>query len=179
MDLKRHITALLSPLLILWTKNSDSESSINGLAHTPWIPAPLSVCLELQVSLFRKDFNCYLLSYTQSSFFKFSPLSWFIQVLKRPLRLASLTLDPVWLLLSVHSSMRLYIALDRSPLQFTQFCRRSVFTTSYNLGHTLSMHYLSGAIFGAGTGRNFYFLLSTVSIVHLLSFHSFFFRVGC
>lgn len=73
-----------------------------------------------------------------------------LQVLKRPLRLTSLTLDPVWLLLSVHSSMRVYIALDRSPLQFTQFCRRSLFTTSYNLGHTLSMHYLSGAIFGAG-----------------------------
>lgn len=57
--------------------------------------------------------------------------------------------------------MRLYIALDRSPLQFTQFCRRSVFTTSYNLGHTLSMHYLSGAIFGAG---KFEYLHSTAGM---------------
>lgn len=119
MDLRKHIAALLSPLLLLSVNNTEFELSNLCSPSAPWISVPLPVSIELQV-------------------------------LKYPLRLESLTLDPVWLLLSVHSCMRLYIALDRSPLQFTQFCRRSVFTTSYNLGHTLSMHYLSGAIFGAG-----------------------------
>lgn len=151
MDLKKHVFALLSPLLTMWAPRDDSESSKAG----PWIPAPLPVCLELQVSSSHQYFNVEYLENVPH--FRFV-LNFLVQVLKRPLRLASLTLDPVWLLLSVHSSMRIYIALDRSPLQFTQFCRRSVFTTSYNLGHTLSMHYLSGAIFGAG---NVYYLPCT------------------
>ncbi|KAK3912926.1 Vacuolar protein sorting-associated protein 13B [Frankliniella fusca] len=119
MDLRKHVAALLSPLLLISVNNLDSELPKLCPDSGPWISAPLPVSVELQV-------------------------------LKHPLRLESLTLDPVWLLLSVHSCMRIYIALDRSPLQFTQFCRRAVYTTSYNLGHTLSMHYLSGAIFGAG-----------------------------
>lgn len=46
--------------------------------------------------------------------------------------------------------MVLYIALDHSPLQFAKFERINVLTSSYRLGHALTMHYLSEAIFGAG-----------------------------
>lgn len=71
-------------------------------------------------------------------------------MLANPIHLSSLYIDPVVLSLSVHSSKKLYIALDQSPLQFAQFERKGIITTSYRLGHTLTMHYLSGAIFGAG-----------------------------
>lgn len=37
------------------------------------------------------------------------------------------------MLLSVHSSMKMYIALDQSPLQFGKFERRRIFTTPYRL----------------------------------------------
>ncbi|KDR22947.1 Vacuolar protein sorting-associated protein 13B [Zootermopsis nevadensis] len=67
-----------------------------------------------------------------------------------PLRLRTLTIQPLSLLLSVRTSVKLYIALDHSPLQFSAFERSTLITTSYQLGHTLTMHYLSGAIFGAG-----------------------------
>lgn len=67
-----------------------------------------------------------------------------------PLRLRMLNIQPLSLLLSIHTSVRLYIALDHSPLQFSTFERRTLITTPYQLGHTLTMHYLSGAIFGAG-----------------------------
>ncbi|XP_069674298.1 intermembrane lipid transfer protein VPS13B isoform X2 [Periplaneta americana] len=67
-----------------------------------------------------------------------------------PLRLRTLTVQPLSLLLSVHTSVKLYIALDHSPLQFSAFERRALITTPYRLGHTLTMHYLLGAIFGAG-----------------------------
>lgn len=67
-----------------------------------------------------------------------------------PVRLCTLVVQPLSLLLSVHTSVKLYIALDHSPLQFSAFERRTLITTPYRLGHTLTMHYLSGAIFGAG-----------------------------
>ncbi|KAF5296670.1 hypothetical protein FQR65_LT10210 [Abscondita terminalis] len=66
----------------------------------------------------------------------------------RPLTLCSLTIEPISLLLSVHWSVKLYIALDQSPLQFGRFERINLLTTS--LGNHLAMHYITGAIFGAG-----------------------------
>lgn len=72
------------------------------------------------------------------------------KILSSPLRLQNLIIDPVSILLSVHTSVRLYLALDHSPLYFGTFERRNLFTTPYRLGNALTMHYLSGAIFGAG-----------------------------
>lgn len=72
------------------------------------------------------------------------------QLLGKPLRINKLTINEINLLLSVHSSIRMYIALDRSPLHFNVFERRNILTTHFKLGHSLAMHYLSGAIFGAG-----------------------------
>ncbi|XP_047111784.1 vacuolar protein sorting-associated protein 13B [Schistocerca piceifrons] len=67
-----------------------------------------------------------------------------------PIQLQSLTIEPLSMLLSVHMTAPLYVALDCSPLHFTAFQHRYLVTTPYRLGHTLTMHYLSGAIFGAG-----------------------------
>ncbi|XP_046469502.1 intermembrane lipid transfer protein VPS13B isoform X2 [Neodiprion pinetum] len=72
------------------------------------------------------------------------------KILSSPLRLQNLIIDPVSILLSVHTSVRLYLALDHSPLYFGTFDRKNLLTTPYRLGNALTMHYLSGAIFGAG-----------------------------
>lgn len=72
------------------------------------------------------------------------------RILSAPLRLHNLKIEPVSILLSVHTSVRLYVALDHSPLYFGTFEKKNVLTTPYRLGNALTMHYLSGAIFGAG-----------------------------
>ncbi|XP_050696701.1 intermembrane lipid transfer protein VPS13B-like isoform X2 [Eriocheir sinensis] len=68
----------------------------------------------------------------------------------RPVHISNLIVEPLSLLLSVHASVKLYVALDRSPLHFSQFQRSEILTTSYSLGHSLTMHYLSGALIRAG-----------------------------
>ncbi|EFN83982.1 Vacuolar protein sorting-associated protein 13B [Harpegnathos saltator] len=72
------------------------------------------------------------------------------KILSRPLRLQNFVIEPLSILLSVHTSVRLYVALDHSPLYFGTFERKNLLTTPYRLGNALTMHYLSGAIFGAG-----------------------------
>lgn len=52
--------------------------------------------------------------------------------------------------LSLRSSVKLYIALDHSPLRLDAFERSLVLTTPYRLGQTLAMHYVSSALFKAG-----------------------------
>lgn len=75
------------------------------------------------------------------------------KILSTPLRLQNLKIEPVSILLSVHTSVRLYVALDHSPLYFGTFEKKNILTTPYRLGNALTMHYLSGAIFGAGIKR--------------------------
>ncbi|XP_026672531.1 vacuolar protein sorting-associated protein 13B isoform X2 [Ceratina calcarata] len=72
------------------------------------------------------------------------------KILSAPLRLQNLRIEPLSILLSVHTSVRLYVALDHSPLYFGTFEKKNILTTPYRLGNALTMHYLSGAIFGAG-----------------------------
>ncbi|XP_076295219.1 vacuolar protein sorting 13B isoform X2 [Lasioglossum baleicum] len=72
------------------------------------------------------------------------------KILSDPLRLQNFKIEPLSILLSVHTSVRLYVALDHSPLYFGTFEKKNVLTTPYRLGNALTMHYLSGAIFGAG-----------------------------
>ncbi|XP_067008128.2 intermembrane lipid transfer protein VPS13B [Anabrus simplex] len=75
---------------------------------------------------------------------------WDSRQLASPIRLYSLSVKPLSVLVSVHTSVKLYVALDHSPLQFAAFERHQLVTTPYRLGHTIAMHYLSGAIFGMG-----------------------------
>lgn len=72
------------------------------------------------------------------------------RILSHPLRLESFNIEPVSILLSVHTSVHLYVAFDHSPLYFETFDRKNLMTTPYRLGNALAMHYLSGAIFGVG-----------------------------
>jgi vacuolar protein sorting-associated protein 13B len=44
----------------------------------------------------------------------------------------------------------MYIALDHSPLDFSAYEKLNVYTLPMKLGHSMGMHYLSSAIFGAG-----------------------------
>ncbi|KAM8707006.1 hypothetical protein ACLKA7_011160 [Drosophila subpalustris] len=70
--------------------------------------------------------------------------------ISEPLRLNSFIVEPLSLLLSVHTSSRLYIALDHSPLSFSRYERQQILTVPLRFGQSLGLHYLSGAIFGAG-----------------------------
>ena len=72
------------------------------------------------------------------------------RILSHPLRLQSFVIEPVSILLSVHTSVHLYVAFDHSPLYFEAFDRKNLISTPYRLGNALAMHYLSGAIFGVG-----------------------------
>lgn len=73
-----------------------------------------------------------------------------LSFLSEPLRLEHICIRPLSALLSVHTCMRMYIALDHSPLHFAQFESRNIYTTTMRLGYNIGMHYVSDAIFGAG-----------------------------
>ncbi|KAJ8013405.1 hypothetical protein DPEC_G00052920 [Dallia pectoralis] len=73
-----------------------------------------------------------------------------VHALVHPLRLQRLVIQPVNLLVSVHASLKLYIASDHTPLSFGLFERGPVCTTARQLVHSLAMHYAAGALFRAG-----------------------------
>ncbi|XP_075230064.1 vacuolar protein sorting 13B isoform X2 [Lycorma delicatula] len=71
------------------------------------------------------------------------------QELAYPLRLRSLTISPLEVLVSLHTSTTFYIGLDHSPLNFSSFQRGNLVTTAYRLGHALTLHYFLGAFYGS------------------------------
>ncbi|XP_068616522.1 intermembrane lipid transfer protein VPS13B-like [Brachionichthys hirsutus] len=73
-----------------------------------------------------------------------------VQALVQPVRLQRLTIQPVSLLVSIHASLKLYIASDHTPLSFALFERGPLCTTARQLVHALAMHYAAGALFRAG-----------------------------
>uniref|UniRef100_A0AAV2MBD8 VPS13-like middle region domain-containing protein n=1 Tax=Knipowitschia caucasica TaxID=637954 RepID=A0AAV2MBD8_KNICA len=73
-----------------------------------------------------------------------------VQALVHPVRAQRLTIHPVNVLVSIHASLKLYIASDHTPLSFSLFERGPVFTTARQLVHALAMHYAAGALFRAG-----------------------------
>lgn len=72
------------------------------------------------------------------------------RALVNPVKLRKLVIQPVSLLVSIHASLKLYIASDHTPLSFSMFERGPVFTTARQLVHALAMHYAAGALFRAG-----------------------------
>ncbi|XP_036063836.1 vacuolar protein sorting-associated protein 13B isoform X3 [Onychomys torridus] len=72
------------------------------------------------------------------------------RALVNPVKLQKLVIQPVSLLVSIHASLKLYIASDHTPLSFAVFERGPVFTTARQLVHALAMHYAAGALFRAG-----------------------------
>ncbi|XP_037533228.1 vacuolar protein sorting-associated protein 13B [Nematolebias whitei] len=73
-----------------------------------------------------------------------------VQALVQPVRLQKLVIQPVNLLVSIHASLKLYIASDHTPLSFSVFERGPLCTTARQLVHALAMHYAAGALFRAG-----------------------------
>ncbi|NXA82913.1 VP13B protein, partial [Thryothorus ludovicianus] len=72
------------------------------------------------------------------------------RALVKPVKLRKLKIEPVNLLVSIHASLKLYIASDHTPLSFSVFERGPIFTTARQLVHALAMHYAAGALFRAG-----------------------------
>ncbi|CAK1554618.1 unnamed protein product [Leptosia nina] len=70
--------------------------------------------------------------------------------LRRPLRIRRLYIHPLHLTLTLHTAVRMYIALDQSPLLLSEFELLYVMTSQENLVRALTVHYLSAAILGAG-----------------------------
>ncbi|XP_048244061.1 vacuolar protein sorting-associated protein 13B-like isoform X2 [Haliotis rufescens] len=70
--------------------------------------------------------------------------------LSQPVRIHYLCIQPISMLLSVHASMKLFLASDHTPLSFGKFERKNLYTSSHQLTRALAMHYASGAIFRAG-----------------------------
>ncbi|XP_029927475.1 vacuolar protein sorting-associated protein 13B isoform X3 [Myripristis murdjan] len=73
-----------------------------------------------------------------------------VQALVHPVRMQRLAIQPVNLLVSIHASLKLYIASDHTPLSFSLFERGPLCTTARQLVHALAMHYAAGALFRAG-----------------------------
>ncbi|XP_069778608.1 intermembrane lipid transfer protein VPS13B-like isoform X4 [Narcine bancroftii] len=72
------------------------------------------------------------------------------RALVNPIKLRRLTIEAVSLLVSIHASIKLYIASDHAPLSFSLFERGPIYTTPRQLIHVLAMHYAAGALFRAG-----------------------------
>lgn len=132
--------------------------------------APISAYIEGAFVTLLMDFTksiwppCSVLADTNAKFTIFSeasltskiviiPVHIFMEakILGHPLRLQNLLIEPLSILLSVHTTTHIYVAFDHSPLYFEVFHRKNFVTTHYRLGNALAMHYLSGAIFGVGT----------------------------
>lgn len=64
--------------------------------------------------------------------------------------LKSIRIEPLSILFSVHTCVRMYVALDHSPLHFSVFERRNMNTLPMKLGFVLGKHYLEDAAIGAG-----------------------------
>ncbi|GIY46277.1 vacuolar protein sorting-associated protein 13B [Caerostris extrusa] len=52
--------------------------------------------------------------------------------------------------LSLHASLKLYLSLEHSLLRFQPFERENIFTSHYEIGRMIIIHYFTGALFRAG-----------------------------
>ncbi|XP_050360676.1 intermembrane lipid transfer protein VPS13B isoform X2 [Nymphalis io] len=73
-----------------------------------------------------------------------------IYTLQRPLILRKLIIYPLDITLTLHTAVRMYIALDESPLRLSTFQLQDAITSFEALTHALTVHYLSAVILGAG-----------------------------
>lgn len=68
----------------------------------------------------------------------------------KPLRLRSICISSFAVTVSVRTSTTFYIAVDRSPLKFSEFKKEFLVTTPFELGNMLVVHYFMGAVYGTG-----------------------------
>lgn len=85
---------------------------------------------------------------------EFIPLHYLVLAHSRefcnPLVFRKFTIKPFKVMISLHTSTTFYVALDRSPLDFTEFSKTNLIASPYQLGHSLSLHYFLNAIYGTG-----------------------------
>lgn len=70
--------------------------------------------------------------------------------LSHPIRVKHMTIQPIKMLLSVHASLKLFLASDHTPLSMSKFERVNVYSTLHRIAHALTLHYASAAVFRAG-----------------------------
>lgn len=68
----------------------------------------------------------------------------------KPLRLRNICISSFSVTVSVRTSTTFYIAVDRSPLKFSEFKKELLVTTPFELGNMLVVHYFMGAVYGTG-----------------------------
>lgn len=68
----------------------------------------------------------------------------------KPLRLRSICISSFSVTVSVRTSTTFYIAVDRTPLKFSDFKKEFLVTTPFELGNMLVVHYFMGAVYGTG-----------------------------
>lgn len=100
--------------------------------------------IPTKLTHFNADNKCLFVKKLPKSFRKVST------AYSSPVKIEHLCIQPVALLFSIHASLKLFIASDRTPLSFSKFERKDVCGTSHQLIRVLAMHYATGALFRAG-----------------------------
>ena len=67
-----------------------------------------------------------------------------------PVIMQKLIIEAVTINVSIHASIKLFLAIDNSPLSFGSFERMNLCSTSQSLVRSITMHFASGALFRAG-----------------------------
>jgi len=73
-----------------------------------------------------------------------------VALVLNPCRLDHVRIAPLQILLSIHASLKLFIACDDTPLSFRAFERDQLFTSQYQLVRTLVIHYVTAMLTRAG-----------------------------
>jgi len=78
-----------------------------------------------------------------------------------PVCLQRLRIEKIDLMVSIHASLKLYIASDDAPLSLGLFEQTNLCTTAHQLMHVIAMHYATCALYRAGTEFycSYYFIL--------------------
>uniref|UniRef100_A0A3Q1CBY2 Vacuolar protein sorting 13 homolog B n=1 Tax=Amphiprion ocellaris TaxID=80972 RepID=A0A3Q1CBY2_AMPOC len=151
----------------LWTSDANPSESLEALEEfkrSCFLQLRMTLagdkCTVEEVTFQLQPARVYLedtfVYYIKTLFHTYIPNSAFtsvlqsVQALVHPVRLQRLTIQPVNLLVSIHASLKLYIASDHTPLSFSLFERGPLCTTARQLVHALAMHYAAGALFRAG-----------------------------
>ena len=71
-------------------------------------------------------------------------------ILSSPIRLERMFIETIDMKVSVHASLKLYLASDNAPLSLGQFEQTNINTTSEEFLRILAMHYVSCALYRAG-----------------------------
>ncbi|ELT92184.1 hypothetical protein CAPTEDRAFT_228271 [Capitella teleta] len=69
--------------------------------------------------------------------------------LNHPIRMENVCIEPMEMLVSLHASLKVFLASDNTPLKFGRY-EKSLFTSYQQLARSLTMYYASGALFRAG-----------------------------